>query len=73
MIVFVDWKRAHGIVKAFEEGRVRRPGDISAVKSLIAVATPDQKQFLQDRLTPYLTPYGRKVIFGKSPKMGATG
>ncbi|MEI6842183.1 MAG: hypothetical protein WCK53_13020 [Methanomicrobiales archaeon] len=67
------WYGTHGILKAFEEGRVSRPGDISAVKALVAQATPDQKQFLQARLTPYLTPYGRKVIFGKSPRMGALG
>lgn len=67
------WTTAWGIIHAFQEGRVRTPGDLSAVRSLVGQASPEQKKFLEDKLRPFLKPYGRKVIFGKSPRMGALG
>ncbi len=75
-MTFNGWTTCQGIVQAFQEGKVQRPGDLAAIKTLVKQANPTQKKFLFDQLQPYLTDKGRKVIFShyrKPQKMGAVG
>lgn len=59
------WKTARGIVAAFESGRIQTRGDLSAVKNLLGQADSAQLQFVYDHIKEYLTPLGRREIFGR--------
>jgi hypothetical protein len=61
------WATAHGIVRAFHEGRIKTRGDITAVKTLITQADREQVAFVYDHVKEYLTPFGRREIFGRRP------
>jgi hypothetical protein len=66
-----SWTTVYEIVRKAEGGTlITRPGDVSAVQSIISSLTPTQRGYLFQKLQPHLTYEGLGALFNNNLPSG---